>query len=79
MEWNITEWGRVIWRDYDSIDKFIDAFLYDEESLTNEYHLLCVYWDEAGMLINYWDKTTNKRESCVWSIYSWLEYYEENR
>lgn len=73
--YNLEDFERVVWREPNSIQKFIKYFLFDDYLKASQYHLSLVLWSTTDMLVEYTDISTNEKYTSLFSIEVWKDYY----
>ena len=78
MKYNIEDWERIVWRDENASDRFIDYFLKDEFSTDNIMFLADVSWNSCSMKVVY-VLDSGQHISTSFTMSLWEEFYNEYR
>lgn len=72
------DWERVVFRDENASDKFIEEFLNEEQRLNDVMLLVSVHWNSCTMKVVY---VLDCGQHCVteFSIQLWEDYYNQNK
>ena len=78
FEWLIDDFSRIVWREDDSVERFIKEFLAEGEKEAEYYQLLDVSWSPVAMTVRY-SFTGIVVPTSNFSIYLWYDYYKKNQ
>ena len=78
FEWLIEDFSRIVWREDDSVERFIKEFLAEGENEAEYYQLLDVSWSSVAMNVRY-SFTGIGVSTSNFSIYLWYDYYKKNQ
>ncbi|NCU40157.1 hypothetical protein EOL73_00170 [Candidatus Saccharibacteria bacterium] len=81
MKYNIEDWERIIWREENGADKFIEEFLHDEDDADIILH--SVSWTSCDMKVEcgliYRETKSYESVTSSFSIRLWEDYYNKNK